>query len=104
MVFRVVLTMRVHPGREAEFERTWLAASPTVTGHPANLGQWLARQDGEPATYVITSDWVSEAKFREFESHESHLAHRALLHPLRASGSMTTQHVVHSLTGTAADG
>jgi len=98
-VFRVELTMHIHPGREREFEQTWLRIGEAVTGHPANIGQWLARSTEEASTYVIVSDWVDEARFREFERSERHLAHRQLLHPLRTGGSMATMRVIHHLPG-----
>ena len=96
-VFRVELTMHIHPGKEDEFEKTWLSIGDAVTGHPANLGQWLSRSDEEPGTYIIVSDWLDEPRFREFEKSERHLEHRKRLHPLRAGGTMTTMHVVHHL-------
>jgi heme-degrading monooxygenase HmoA len=99
--FRIMLTMRIHPGREAEFEQTWLSIGDVVTSHPANLGQWLVRSEDEPSTYYIVSDWVDEARFREFERSERHLEHRQALHPLRASGSMVTGNVLTHLTGAA---
>ncbi len=100
--FRIMLTMRIHPGREAEFERTWLNIGDVVTSHPANLGQWLVRSEEESSTYYIVSDWVDEAQFREFERSERHLKHRQALHPLRASGSMVTGSVLTHLVGAAA--
>ncbi|MCM3922294.1 antibiotic biosynthesis monooxygenase [Frankia sp. AiPs1] len=99
--FRIMLTMQIHPGREAEFEQTWLRIGDAVTSHPANLGQWLIRSEDEPSTYFITSDWVDEAQFREFETSERHLEHRKALHPLRASGSMATGSVLTHLAGAA---
>ncbi|MCM3886722.1 antibiotic biosynthesis monooxygenase [Frankia sp. R82] len=100
--FRIMLTMRIHPGREAEFEQTWLNIGDGITSHPANLGQWLVRSQDEPSTYYIISDWVNEELFRAFELSEGHLTHRQILHPLRASGSMVTGSVLAHLTGTAA--
>ncbi|KWX04667.1 antibiotic biosynthesis monooxygenase [Carbonactinospora thermoautotrophica] len=100
-VFRVELTMRIHPGKEAEFERTWLSIGEAVTSHPANLGQWLSRSADDVGTYVIVSDWVDEQRFREFERSERHRVHREMLHPLRASGSMTTMTVLYYLPGAA---
>ncbi len=98
-VFRVMLTMRIVPGREREFEETWLSIGNAVTSHPANLGQWLARSSDEPHTYLIVSDWVDEPQFREFERSDGHLRHRERLHPLREGGTMTTMAVLHHLTG-----
>jgi len=103
--FRVMLRMQIKPGKEAEFERTWAAVGDAVTRHRANLGQWLARSDDEQGVYYIASDWVDEPQFRQFEHSEAHRRHRALLHPLRTGGSMTTAHIVAFMPGSApADG
>jgi heme-degrading monooxygenase HmoA len=102
--FRVMLTMHIQPGREADFEQTWLRIGDGITGHPANLGQWLIRSADEASTYYIVSDWVNEELFREFEHTPGHLEHRKILHPLRASGSMVTGTVLAALAGAAALG
>lgn len=97
--FRVLLRMEIHPGLEADFERTWLEIGTVVTGHPANRGQWLLKSAEEEGIYYIISDWVDEPQFRQFEHSDQHLAHRVKLHPFRAGGAMTTMHVVHELSG-----
>jgi heme-degrading monooxygenase HmoA len=89
--------MHIHPGSEHEFEQTWLRIGSAVTDHPANLGQWLSRSTEQPSTYIIVSDWVNEAQFREFERSDRHLTHRKALQPLRSGGSMATMHVLHHL-------
>jgi heme-degrading monooxygenase HmoA len=99
-VFRVMLRMTIRPGAEGDFERTWLAIGDSVTSHPANLGQWLSRSE-EPGVYYIVSDWVDEARFREFETSQRHLDHRQRLHPYRSGGAMTTMRVVAYLPGAA---
>jgi heme-degrading monooxygenase HmoA len=101
-VFRVLLRMQIRPGMAEEFERTWFDIGSSVTAHPANLGQWLARSEEEDSVYYIVSDWTDEPRFREFEHSEGHLAHRAKLHPFRSSGSMTTMQVVYTMTGAGA--
>ena len=100
-VFRVMLRLQVHPGMEADFERTWLRIGSAVADHPAGRGQWLLRGAQEPSTYYITSDWADEPQFREFEHSDVHLGHRQLLAPFRAGISMTTMHVVHDLPAAA---
>ncbi|ASO19718.1 heme-degrading monooxygenase HmoA [Actinoalloteichus hoggarensis] len=100
--FRVMLRMQIKPGMEQDFERVWLEVGDSVTSHPANLGQWLSRSD-EEGVYYIVSDWVSEPRFREFETSDRHLQHRQQLHPYRSGGSMTTMHVVAHLVGEGAD-
>ena len=99
MVFRVALWMQITPGMEPEFERTWAEVGESVTGHPANIGQWLSRSVEEPGVYHIVSDWTDEPRFRQFELSDRHLEHRQKLHPYRSTGGMTTMHVVAHLDG-----
>jgi heme-degrading monooxygenase HmoA len=98
-VFRVLLRMRIHPGLEGGFEETWAKVGTAVTGHPANLGQWLSRSAEEPGVYYVMSDWVNEREFRAFESSDAHLAHREKLHPFRSGGEMTTMRVRYAFAG-----
>ncbi|MFD9908746.1 antibiotic biosynthesis monooxygenase family protein [Streptomyces sp. NPDC059063] len=100
--FRVLLRAEIRPGMADEWERTWLDIGNVVTGHPANLGQWLMRSDEEEHVYYILSEWVSEPRFREFEQSDQHLEHRKKLHPFRSGGAMWTMTVVHALEKPAA--
>ncbi|OXM62284.1 antibiotic biosynthesis monooxygenase [Amycolatopsis sp. KNN50.9b] len=100
-MFRVVLRMEIEPGMERDFERVWLEIGDSVTTHPASLGQWLARDADDPGVYYITSDWVDEPRFREFETSRRHIEHRRKLHPYRTGGSMSTMHVVAHVPGAA---
>ena len=95
--FRVMLAMRIHPGREQEFESAWSAGSSAVTAQAANLGHTLARDSDDPSLYHITSEWTDEAAFRRYEESPDHLAHRATLRPFRTGGSMATMTVVYDL-------
>ncbi|CAL9500521.1 antibiotic biosynthesis monooxygenase family protein [Streptomyces sp. enrichment culture] len=106
-VFRVLLRMEIHPGREREFEETWLSVGEAVTSRPGNVAQWLLREaaeeDGaEGSVYYIVSDWTDEPSFRAFESSAAHVRHRELLHPYRGAGSMTTMRMVYELRGAGA--
>ncbi len=101
-VFRVMLRMEIRAGLEREFEETWCKIGSGITDHPANLGQWLSKSAEENGVYYVVSDWVDEPRFRQFERSEGHRAHRSKLHPYRASGSMTTMHVMYAMTGAAA--
>jgi len=103
MTFRVMLRMQIHPGRERDFEQKWYAIGDGITGHPANLGQWLSRSAEEEGVYYVISDWVDEPRFREFEHSPQHVEHRTALHPYRSGGSMTTMSVVYTMTGAGAD-
>lgn len=94
--FRVLLRMQIRPGTAEEFEKVWQQQSMTVTAHPANLGHWLMRSSlpAESDVYFLSSDWVDEARFREFENSAEHLEHRAQLHPYRISGSISLMRVL----------
>jgi heme-degrading monooxygenase HmoA len=100
-IFRVMLRMNIHPGMEKEFEETWQRVGHAITEDPANLRQWLAREDGEESVYYVVSDWVDEPGFRKFERSDKHLEHRTKLHPFRASATMATMHVVFEMIGEA---
>ncbi|TCP56789.1 heme-degrading monooxygenase HmoA [Tamaricihabitans halophyticus] len=102
-VFRVMLRMEIKPGLDKEFERVWCEVGDSVVTHPANLGQWLSHSEDE-GVYYIVSDWVSEERFREFETSDRHLRHREKLHPYRSGGWMTTMNVVTFLPGVASVG
>ncbi|MBB4895194.1 heme-degrading monooxygenase HmoA [Streptomyces olivoverticillatus] len=96
-VFRVLLRVETHPGKQDDFERTWLEIGNAVTGDPANLGQWLLRSTDEDHVYYIISDWTDEAGFRTFEHSAEHVTHRERLHPYRSGGSMATMRIVRHL-------
>jgi heme-degrading monooxygenase HmoA len=100
--FRVLLQMRIHPGQAAAFEAEWRSGTAAVTGHPANLGQWLARSSSEEDTYYIVSDWVDETGFRAFEDSGAHVRHRERLHAFRSSATFATMQVVEQIEGAAA--
>lgn len=96
-MFRVLLTLQIKPGLSEDFEKTWYGIGDVVTSHPANRGQWLMRSGENPDVYYITSDWVDEPSFREFEHSADHVEHRVKLHPFRSDGSMATMHQVFHL-------
>ncbi|MDJ0346954.1 antibiotic biosynthesis monooxygenase family protein [Streptomyces sp. H10-C2] len=99
--FRVMLEMTIKPGLSAEFEQEWRSGTDAVTGHPANIGQWLARSTADEDTYYIVSDWVDETGFRAFEDGKAHVAHRERLHAYRASATFDTMRVVEHIEGAA---
>ena len=92
--FRVFLRFEINKGMEAEFEKTWLSIGDVITGHPANLGQWLLKDAEEESVYYVISDWVDEKRFREFEHSDAHLEHRKKLHPYRHGGGMHVMETV----------
>lgn len=92
-VFRVMVRLRVHPGKGQEFESIWRQVAAGISAHPANLGQWLSRSADEECVYYITSDWVSEKRFREFEHSPEHAENRRRIAPCKAESSMTAMTV-----------
>lgn len=103
-MYRVLLRMEVRPGHEEQFERAWSEGAAEIAAEPANVGQTLARAQGDgESVYYIVSDWTDEPSFREYEVSERHRKHRARLHPYRSAGSMTTMTVVNRLPGLAMD-
>jgi heme-degrading monooxygenase HmoA len=100
--FRVTLRMEVHPGMGPGFVQAWHDGAAVITSQPANLGQWLSRSADEPDVYYIVSDWDDEPGFRAYEHSDEHLVHRGKLHPYRATGSMSTMHVLYGLAGAGA--
>ncbi|GBP99896.1 antibiotic biosynthesis monooxygenase [Streptomyces spongiicola] len=94
--FRVLLTVQVRPGMEADFEKVWAEGGKEVTAQPANLGHTLARGagDGEGSVYYVVSDWTDRESFLGFERSPEHVRHREKLHPYRTGGSLATMHLV----------
>jgi heme-degrading monooxygenase HmoA len=93
-VFRMTLQIDVVPGREPEFERTWLGIAEAVGADPGNLGQWLLRDAQRPDRYLVVSDWLDEDRFRRFETSAAHVANRRALAAYRRGGAMHTTVVV----------
>ncbi|MDH2426179.1 antibiotic biosynthesis monooxygenase [Sphaerisporangium sp. TRM90804] len=105
-VYRVMVKMRIHPGMEREFEKTWQDVAATIARHPANVGQSLARSPDEDGIYYIVSDWQNEDRFHEFEHSPEHAANRMRLDPYRdpAGTSMIPMTVSARLAAPPASG
>jgi heme-degrading monooxygenase HmoA len=89
-----MLEMQVKAGREAEFEDVWRAIAAKVRAEPDNRGQALLRPQTQPRTFVIVSDWATEASFRAFEKSPAQAELTAPLRELRESVKMTLHEVV----------
>ncbi|WP_250280902.1 antibiotic biosynthesis monooxygenase family protein [Frankia sp. CiP1_Cm_nod2] len=100
--FRIVLTQQIAPGREREFEETWLQVAPDAAKQPENLGAWLVRSTDDPSTYYIFGEWANEQAYQEFQRNPEHLGHRKRLHALRTSFSAAAGTVVAHLPGAGA--
>ncbi|MDX3377992.1 antibiotic biosynthesis monooxygenase [Streptomyces sp. ME02-6991-2A] len=95
---RVLLRIRIAPGREAEFERLWLAHSATVRAFPDNHGQQLLRLTGEPGAFTVLTDWTDEPSFRAFEQSPEQQAYLLKLWPMRVGGEMHLLEPLHVST------
>jgi heme-degrading monooxygenase HmoA len=93
-VIRTVLSMVVREGHEQEFTAAWRAAAERIARCPGNLGQSLARDEGQQRLFVIASEWDSREALREFERSPERVALSARLDPLRESASKAVQEVV----------
>lgn len=87
--FRVMLRMRILPGKEAEFEQAWREVAEALRGHPDNLGHRLLRSAEEPGVYYAMGDWTSEAAFRAVQHSEEHARYRRRLLPYRSEITTT---------------
>jgi heme-degrading monooxygenase HmoA len=96
---RATLLLTVRAGREGEFERAWAAVAAEVRRAPGNLRQALLRRPGDPAAFVITSDWESADAFRAFERSPEQDVLTAPLRALRQSASMAVDELVVHLEG-----
>ncbi|MFC6085818.1 antibiotic biosynthesis monooxygenase family protein [Sphaerisporangium aureirubrum] len=101
-VYRVMVKMRIHPGMERDFEKTWRDIAATIARHPANVAQSMAKSPDEDGVYYVTSDWRNKERFHEFEHSPEHAANRMRLDPYRdpAGTSMTPMYVSSSYTST----
>lgn len=87
--FRVMLRLRVLPGKEEEFERVWREVAEALRDHPANLGHRLLRSTEEDGVYYAMGDWTSEAAFRALQHSEEHAGYRRRLLPYRSEIATT---------------
>lgn len=98
-MIRATLTMKVHPGREDEFEATWAAVADVTSRTAGNVRQTLLRAGDEASTFVIVSDWADRAAFEAFERSPEQDDLTAPLRALRVSASMRVDEIVAHFEG-----
>jgi heme-degrading monooxygenase HmoA len=101
-MIRATLHLKIRSGRELEFRRAWKDVAAEVSRLPGNLRQSLTRNERDPSTFTITSDWADEDSFRAFERSPEQDALTATLRELRESASMTVDHLVAHVDSEAA--
>ncbi|MBO7939106.1 antibiotic biosynthesis monooxygenase [Streptomyces sp. S9] len=97
---RVLLEIRIAPGRESEFEELWRRHAEEVRLLPDNHGQRLYRQAGLDGCYTVLTDWTDEPSFRAFERSDAQQAYLRRLWPMREGGSMSLLEPLHDLSAT----
>ncbi len=101
-MIRMTLHIKVKEGRAADFERAWRKVADRVRLYPGNLGQALLRGAGQ-TEFVITSDWVDEQAFHEFERSPMQDDWTAELREMRESARMTTEQLLVHVEGMHTD-
>ncbi|WP_406088508.1 putative quinol monooxygenase [Kitasatospora purpeofusca] len=96
-VIRTTLSMIVRPGREREFERTWLAAAEQSSRRPGALGQALLRDPSEPRHYTVTADWATHEDLAAYQASDHRVALSTALEQLRESAARSVLEVVAQL-------
>ncbi|MFG3233941.1 antibiotic biosynthesis monooxygenase family protein [Streptomyces antibioticus] len=97
---RVLLEIRIAPGRESEFEELWRRHAEEVRLLPDNHGQRLYRQAGLDGCYTVLTDWTDEPSFRAFERSDAQQAYLKRLWPMREGGAMSLLEPLHDLSAT----
>ncbi|MFJ8107279.1 antibiotic biosynthesis monooxygenase family protein [Streptomyces sp. NPDC096132] len=97
---RVLLEIRIAPGREADFEELWREHAEHVRGLPDNHGQQLYRLAGSDGHYTVLTDWTDEPSFRAFERSDAQQAYLGRLWSMREGGAMSLLEPLHRLSGT----
>jgi quinol monooxygenase YgiN len=98
-MIRVTIQMKVKPGRGIEFERAWESIAEKVRQVSGNLRQALSRDQHDPESFVLTSDWQSPEQFHAFERSPEQDDLTAPLRELRQSASMTIHQLVKHVQG-----
>ncbi|WP_062313189.1 antibiotic biosynthesis monooxygenase family protein [Demequina rhizosphaerae] len=76
------VVLRVHPGREVEYEAAFREASPIIARQRGCLTHSLKRGIEDPSTYLLTVEWESlEDHETGFRGSADYQEWRRLLHP-----------------------
>jgi heme-degrading monooxygenase HmoA len=70
--YRVVFLVRVRPGAEEEFLRAYDAIRWEVARTPGHVMDQVGRSTDDPDQWLITSEWLSEEDFVNWESSAGH--------------------------------
>ena len=91
---RVILVMKVKPGKEEEFERAWRGVAERARRIPGNVRQTLMRDPGSESTFAIATEWESREAYTQFEVSADQDELTAPLRALRESASQVIYDIV----------
>jgi quinol monooxygenase YgiN len=98
-MLRVVLHMKVKPGRGEEFITVWREIGLEIARNPACVRQVIGRGLRDPDSFVVTSDWSDHEAFHRFEVSEEQDLLTAPLRELRETATMTVNEVLFEIEG-----
>ncbi|GAA3629602.1 hypothetical protein GCM10022223_54050 [Kineosporia mesophila] len=97
-IVRTIVRMRAREGCENAFAAAWQRAAPRISLVPGNLSQQLLRDDADPRTFMIVSDWADRASVDAFGRSDLREHLTEALRDLREEASRSTFAVLESLS------
>ena len=75
MPARVMVFAKIRPGEEAKFEAAYQEVTKKVkaSAFKGHLRDELLRDDGEPGSYILLSEWESKEAFLAWEDAPIHM-------------------------------
>jgi heme-degrading monooxygenase HmoA len=73
MPARVMVFAKIKPGEEAAFEAAYAEVTAKVKGTPGHIQDELLREEGEPGSYILLSEWESKEAFLAWEDAPIHM-------------------------------
>jgi heme-degrading monooxygenase HmoA len=80
MTVRVMVFAKILPGHESAFESAYADVYREVRGTPGLIDGELLRDTGQQGSYILLSEWESEAAFLAWENDP---IHRGTTTPMR---------------------
>src|SRR4051812_48640134 len=100
---RVMFFAKLDPERAAEFEAAFADVAEQLRDTPGMSANLLLREEGEPGSYVVVSEWDSQEAFLTWEEDPTH---REVTRPLQGfwSGAGSVRRVYDVAVGWSAAG
>lgn len=81
MTARMMVFARIKPGEEEAFEAAFAEVTRKVKGTPGHINDELLREDGEPGSYILLSEWESKEAFLAWEDAPIHMQTTSPMRP-----------------------